>query len=235
MVVRIECLKPRVDRQTEQQSNRNKRMDLTRFFCDDNAVNTWSVRDRSKKYCKGEWNDAAKEGDLHKIILLHLQHVKGCTKGVMTWAAALGHLDVVIWLHENRKGYEGEGCTKRAMDGAAENGRLDVVIWLHENRGEECTGSAMDWAAKKGHLDVVIWLHENRSERCTELAMDLAALNGHLHVVIWLHENRSEGCTNWAIYYAATNGHPNVVKWLEDHAVELGFPEWLNLIRRDDK
>jgi hypothetical protein len=175
MVVRIECLKPRVDRQTEQQSNRNKRMDLTRFFCDDNAVNTWSVRDRSKKYCKGEWNDAAKEGDLHKIILLHLQHVKGCTKGVMTWAAALGHLDVVIWLHENR------------------------------------------------------------SERCTELAMDLAALNGHLHVVIWLHENRSEGCTNWAIYYAATNGHPNVVKWLEDHAVELGFPEWLNLIRRDDK
>ena len=128
-------------------------------------------------------------------------------------AAKYGHLEIVKWLHENRK----EGCTTWAMDWAAENGHLNVVIWLHENRKEGCTKWAMDWAAKNGHLNVVIWLHKNRKEGCTTLAMIYAAANGHLEIIIWLHENRTEGCTIWAMYYAEKNCHLNVVMWLHEN------------------
>src|SRR6476661_2624364 len=101
------------------------------------------------------------------------------------WAAMNGHLNVIKWLHENKK----EGCTTRAMDWAADHGHLEIVKWLHENRKEGCTTGAMDRAATNSHLEVVKWLHENRKEGCTTWAIDCAAVNGHLEIVKWLHEN----------------------------------------------
>jgi len=47
----------------------------------------------------------------------------------MDWAAKNDHLNVVIWLHENRT----EGCTKYAMDWAAKNGYLKIVKWLQKH------------------------------------------------------------------------------------------------------
>ncbi len=83
------------------------------------------------------------------------------TKDAMNWVAERDHLDVVKWLHQNRK----EGCTTNAMDLAANNGHLDVVKWLHRNRREGCTKAAMTGAAGNGHLEIVEWLHRNRKER----------------------------------------------------------------------
>ena len=68
----------------------------------------------------------------------------------MVLAAAQGHLEMVQWLHQNRR----EGTTVDALDLAATFGRLEVVKWLHENRGEGCTTRAMDGAARNNHLDV---------------------------------------------------------------------------------
>ncbi len=47
----------------------------------------------------------------------------------MNLAAANGHIEVVKWLHENRK----EGCTEHAMKWAAQNGHFEVVKFLHKN------------------------------------------------------------------------------------------------------
>jgi len=55
------------------------------------------------------------------------------------WAAKNGHLEVVKWLHENRK----EGSTTKAMDFAAEYGHLEILKFLHENRKEGCTERAI--------------------------------------------------------------------------------------------
>ena len=103
----------------------------------------------------------------------------------MDYAAFLGHIEVVKWLHYNRK----EGCTKDAMDNAARRGHLEIVKWLHENRKEGCTTYAMDGAAYDGHLEVIKWLHYNRKEGCTRNAMKYAASNGHIEVVKWLNDN----------------------------------------------
>jgi len=155
---------------------------------------------------------AALNGNLEIIKWLH-ENKKSCTKHAMDNAAEKGHLEVVKWLHENRK----EGCTKYAMNSAATFGHLEVVKWLHENRKEGCTKTAMDLAAGNGDMEVVKWLHENRKEGCTTDAMDIASENGHLEIVKWLYYNRKEGCTLYSIKGAVRNGHIEIVKWLYTH------------------
>ena len=65
-------------------------------------------------------------------LSLYLKNMRGWDKSVMNGAAANGHLDVVVWLNENRT----EGCSKCAMNEAAINGHLDVIRWLHENQNK---------------------------------------------------------------------------------------------------
>ncbi|CAK4308505.1 unnamed protein product [Aphanomyces euteiches] len=72
----------------------------------------------------------------------------------MDIAAKHGHLDVVVFLHENRQ----EGCTEKAIEGAAEAGHLQVVQYLHAHRFEATTHRAMDYAARNGHFDAAAQL-----------------------------------------------------------------------------
>ena len=90
----------------------------------------WKVdlREEEKKMMKIKLKDGAKRGYLGKVILESRCGGK-FEKNIMNDAAANGHLDVVIWLHENRT----EGCSKDTMDWAVKNGYLDVAKWLHEN------------------------------------------------------------------------------------------------------
>lgn len=54
------------------------------------------------------------------------------TTTAMDGAAAMGHLEVVKWLHARRS----EGCTMRALDGAIANNHFDVMEWLFANRSD---------------------------------------------------------------------------------------------------
>ena len=96
----------------------------------------------------------------HITILKEKSIVLTFTKYAMDLAATYGHLDIVKWLHENRK----EGCTVHAMDASAQHGDLPMLVWLHENRREGCTVKATQNAQKNGHEDVVEWLQEHRPE-----------------------------------------------------------------------
>jgi Ankyrin repeats (many copies) len=49
------------------------------------------------------------------------------TAGNGSWE---GHLNVVMWLHENRA----NNCITTAMAHAARNGHVDIVKWLYVNR-----------------------------------------------------------------------------------------------------
>jgi hypothetical protein len=84
------------------------------------------------------------------------------------WASKNGNLEIVEWLHENKK----EGCTSDTMDLASQNGHLKVVEFLHYNRTEGCTTWVMNYASDYGHLKVVEFLYYNRIEGCTTYAMD---------------------------------------------------------------
>ena len=137
-----------------------------------------------KDYSKKNWNT----DDLRMIKSLYrlkIPYYNYNGYNHMDYAAYNGYIEVVKWLHENRK----EGCTTNAMDYAAIKGNLEVIKWLHYNRKEGCTKCAMDWAASNGHLEVVKWLHENRKEGYTTNAMLWTASKGHIKMIKWLREN----------------------------------------------
>ncbi|CAK4081521.1 unnamed protein product [Aphanomyces euteiches] len=154
---------------------------------------------------------ATQHGHFDVLELFHnIESTDGFTSYVMNLAAARGFLNIVRFLHDNRK----EGCTHQAMDNAAKNGHLDIVKFLHAHRTEGCTTDAMDDAASSGHLDVVQFLHEKRTEGCTQKAMDGAVCGGHDSVFHFLHTHRSEGCSKKAMDAAAARGDFKLVQFL---------------------
>ncbi|KAF1321791.1 hypothetical protein FI667_g11683, partial [Globisporangium splendens] len=81
----------------------------------------------------------------------------------MDEAARHGHLEVVKWLHANRKdASDGLGCSlgsfgrrSMAIDGAVANGHLHIVMWLHETCRLQWTHNTVCGATKRGHDHVV--------------------------------------------------------------------------------
>ncbi|EGG18665.1 ankyrin repeat-containing protein [Cavenderia fasciculata] len=118
-------------------------------------------------------------------------------------AAVAGKLDIVKFLHENKK-----ACTIKTMDHAAEFGNLDIVQFLHFNRTEGCTIQAMDISK---NLEVIKFLHFNRTEGCTTKCMDNAARRGDIETVEWLHKNRTEGCTDQALW---ESNNPDIYNYI---------------------
>ena len=169
------------------------------------------------------WSHSCSHGSLVSVMRLQsIDDASSISTLDMDDAARHGHIDVVKWLHGNRR----EGFTKWAMNWAAKNGHIDVVKWLHENRKEGCTTYAMDGAATNGHLDIVKWLHENRIEGCTTYAMDNAASDGKFEVARWLRDNRNEGCTTWAMDRAAMEGRTGSIRWMHENRIGPGFTQF---------
>ncbi|CAM9760542.1 unnamed protein product, partial [Ectocarpus sp. 12 AP-2014] len=113
------------------------------------------------------------------------------TARAMDGAAAAGHLDMVVWLHEH-----GGACTTDAMDLAARGGHLDVVQWLHDTRTEGCSDAALALAAGRGHLATVQWFYGNSVPGDISKAIDEAQKGGHNEVVEWLKSHSSSSSSN---------------------------------------
>ena len=174
----------------------------------------WLVKHGIGKCTRELFDYAASKGQL--CVLKWLLSI-GITGSVyaMNGASEYGHLDTVIWLHENTK----EGCTVDAMNWASENGFLNVVVWLHENRNEGCTEYAFDNAARNGHLEVIEWLYYYAGVGFTDAMFALVVGNRHLHIVKWLfrHVSTRWHSANSAIDIAIFNGDIEMVKCLMDN------------------
>ncbi|EGG18674.1 hypothetical protein DFA_04170 [Cavenderia fasciculata] len=79
------------------------------------------------------------------------------TNEIMDMAAAVGHLEIVQYLHQNRT----EGCTLSAIEKAAEYNHLNIIKFLYLNKSEESIEKALDQAIVNGHLEIVRWIIEN--------------------------------------------------------------------------
>lgn len=162
---------------------------------------------------------AAIVGHLRAIVWMHANKIAYCTTDyTLHYAAKNGYL-CFHTLYRTGRDITGRDARTDTMDFAAAGGRLEIIQWLHENTADGCTRFAMGLAALNGHLEVLKWLHENRSEGCTWLAMNWAVRRGHLQVVKWLHANRSEGCSRLAIADAACGGHLETVQFLHENRI----------------
>ena len=95
--------------------------------------------------------------------------------------AESGHLDCLIYLHE-------EGCpwNETTCEKAARNGHLDILKYLHEE-GCPWDESTCKAAAMNGHLDCLIYLRENGCP-WNKYTFYHAAYNGHLDMLKYLQE-----------------------------------------------
>ena len=96
----------------------------------------WMIEHREETYdFSACFNAASARGCLNILDILERRGLRNSSSKTMDYAAMNGHLNVVQWLHENRKS-QVEGCSTDAMDGAAMNGHLEVVKWLRANLRE---------------------------------------------------------------------------------------------------
>jgi len=134
--------------------------DLKMFF--DHQVirdNLWFVKglwvlDKMKPFLdKWEKKDlypriAAKAGSINCLTFFSEKNWGLFTTDTMDDAAAEGNLEIVKWLHENRR----EGCTQQAIGRACDGNHLSVAEFLCKNRKEGFTPDAI----------VAAIMHENQ-------------------------------------------------------------------------
>ncbi len=133
-------------------------------------------------------NAAIKAGDLHLLIILHLQGYKWDEHDTET-AAGHGHLNCLRYLYEN-----GCPCNGYAFRYAAWNGHLECIKYLHEHGCKKDTSWAVSVACMNGHLDCVKYLCENGHKWCTFSL--ICALNHTDCLKYLLQATKSTFCQN---------------------------------------
>jgi len=78
-----------------------------------------------------------------------------CTTRSMDSASAIGSLNIVKFLHENRL----EGCTEWAMNSACANKHFSVIRFLHENREEGCIFTSIE-RVKGNNMNIFQWFRD---------------------------------------------------------------------------
>lgn len=151
--------------------------------------NACKISTKKRKYENYATIDlAAKAGDFGAVVYLHKQKAK-CTYLAMDWAAEIGRIDILEWLHNNRT----EGCTTHAMDWAAGSGYLQIVEWLDANTKKGCTFEAISLAAKNGYLEILQFLYKNYLEQFSIPDLLYLSCNHQCwDVVDWLFEYVAE-------------------------------------------
>ncbi len=83
------------------------------------------------------------------------------TAQAIIFAAKEGHLEIVIWLYNNRMECRVPEAISKAIRKAAKYGHIEIVKCLYNNTGNVFVSTAIDAASENGHLEIVKWLHNN--------------------------------------------------------------------------
>jgi len=164
--------------------------------------------------------------------------------GVCDWtsctadnAARYGHIECLIYLHENGCPWSGNTCTQAAKYGnleclkyahengcvwysdgmclcAAENGQADCLKYCHEN-GCPWSIAVCNTAAKKGHLECLKYCHENGCP-WSESTCESASETGQLECLKYARENGCPGHEKTCMT-AAKNGRLECLTYLHEN------------------
>ncbi len=125
----------------------------------------------------------------HLHIVKALSPKIGPCPGLIDIVAEHGHIEMLIWMYNNRK----ENYTGRAIHVAASNGHLEVVKFLYNNLSnfhynlENHLYNAYNDSIINGHLQVLQWLYYN-----TDVVYDLISITPiaifyrHTDIIYWL-------------------------------------------------
>lgn len=192
----------------------------------------WLIEEKQCKLDNDTSSIAANNGNFEIIKYAFFYGSPMCN--TYYYAALNGHLDILIWLHQNGQIINKKGI----LSGASINNHLNIIIWAHQN-GCLWEQNATDHAAFCGHLNLLKWIKQNIyrwkhkqltsnaayggqfkilkwliKNKCVynELTCSSAAQNGHLKILKWLRKNNCPWNENTCAA-AASNGHLKVLKW----------------------
>jgi len=137
-----------------------------------------AIKDKNLCIMKKVWNSIENE---------HLLNYMKAQKSFISYAARIGDLDSLRYLHEE---IECEWNTRQACIMAAQSGSLECLVYLHEN-GCEWSVYACEAAARTGNLECLRYLHENGCE-WNSFACCQAALYGKLDCLKYMQDNGLE-------------------------------------------
>ncbi|GLE08995.1 hypothetical protein PINS_up020470 [Pythium insidiosum] len=150
------------------------------------------LHENTEEKCQGDTMGLALRAGHFDIALWLREHrpesMDVFTRQDVEAAAAHGRLDIIEWLHSNKKTDLSE---TDAINKAAAAGHLNVVKFIAGPCWADYTANAITLAAANGHLEVVRFLHEDSGLRDAD-TMFQAVLGSHIDVVRYLWETRKK-------------------------------------------
>ncbi|TYZ59489.1 hypothetical protein PybrP1_013044 [[Pythium] brassicae (nom. inval.)] len=151
----------------------------------------------------GALRAAVNGGQLGAVRLLHPQVTRFglgfAEELLLDLAAARGHVHVLEWLHENRRG-SAVRCSSAASEEAAKAGHVDSLQWIRAMYPEQWSSLVLDCAAVYGQRHVVEWLIEAQIPVCAARAMLAVAKKLDLDLLVWLHDKyQGERLPLWSL------------------------------------
>lgn len=157
-------------------------------------INNMSFEELQKEIINGNtceiWYWALKYNRLDIIKSMYTNVT--LSDGIMDIVAEYGHIDMLVWLHNNIK----DCFSTKAIHLAAAKGHLEVVQFLYNNLAfystidlEKDLNNAINDAAKNGHLEVIKWLYYNTDVNVSDpLNIQNAYFFQQKHVLNWLED-----------------------------------------------
>ena len=128
--------------------------------------------------CKNEngvYKTFAQQGDLdgfRRALALDVPLCEGCYSA----AAREGHMDILMFMHDNRiEAWDDDACIA-----ATEGGHLQALTFAHEQGRIQLTTEIATIAAKEGHADCLEYYIRKQGPRPSAFIIQYAAERGHL-------------------------------------------------------
>jgi hypothetical protein len=159
---------------------------ITNFFEFQNIDNMTDEELLTNENIGKIWIHAIETNKIH--IVKRISSKIGNCPGLIDIAAELGHIEMIIWLLDNRK----EKYNGRAIHLAAANSHTQVVDFLYNNLSyrdgvEIHLCKALNDAVTYGHLEVIKWIYYNTNIYIdSSIMIPLARFCKHSNVVNWL-------------------------------------------------
>jgi len=160
---------------------------------------------------------AAEYGLLRYIEFLYKKFKETCLSSrAIQSAAAGGHLDCLVYLHEN-------GCPvyRSASSSAAQNGHLECIKFLHKKM-HSISFDGVETACVGGHFDCLEYIYNNYADydECTDeqklMLSEYACRGGSLDCLKFIHINGFP-LTTKAVERASEFGHLDCLKYLNEN------------------
>ena len=151
---------------------------------------------REEKKCEWDYKTvkaAAEEGNL-EMVKYCVANECPIDNDACAFAALLGHLEVLKYLHKEAKA----PWDSWTAEWAAKNGHLHILEYLVERKYDHFVERACEYAALNGHLDCLKYLHETAKAPWNYLAVRDANRNNHTECLQYLLDNDCPLKTGWS-------------------------------------